>query len=174
MQDKGHADLAEKMPKNLGAAVGIELRDNTQALSPSNENPVKAGMTFNVALGISGLERTDASDEEGKTYALFLADTVVVTAGGSPPDIATLTTPKEWKDVAYFVKDEEEEGSEGEEADGEDNATAVGIRKSARTEQVDFKAREEERYVANEEIDRVVLFAYIFTYIRLILTPFLV
>jgi nucleosome binding factor SPN SPT16 subunit len=51
LQDKGHADLAEKLPKNLGAAVGIELRDNTQALSPTNEKRVKAGMTFNVALG---------------------------------------------------------------------------------------------------------------------------
>jgi nucleosome binding factor SPN SPT16 subunit len=159
LQDKGHADLAEKLPKNLGAAVGIELRDNTQALSPTNEKPLKAGMAFNVALGISGLERADASDEEGKTYALFLADTVVVTAGGSPPDVATMTCPKDWKDVAYFVKDEEEEGSEGEEAeDGEDNEGAVGIRKSARTEQVDFKAREEERCVANEEIFALLFF----------------
>ena len=75
-----------------------------------------------------------------------MADTVVVTAGGSPPDIATMTTPKDWKDVAYFVKDEDEEGSEGgEEEEAEDAEAAVGIRKSARTEQVDFKAREEER-----------------------------
>lgn len=98
------------------------------------------------------MERSDPSDEEAKNYALFLADTVVVTAGGSAPDVATLTTPKDWKDVAYFVKDEEEEGSEGEEGEDEDVGAQVGIRKSARTEQVDFKAREEERCVANEVI----------------------
>jgi hypothetical protein len=98
------------------------------------------------------LERTDTSDEEAKKYALFLADTVVVTAGGSAPDVATLTTPKDWNDVAYFVKDDEEEGSEGEKEEVEDVSAQVGIRKSARTEQVDFKAREEERCVANEEI----------------------
>ena len=51
LQEKGHADLVEKLPKNLGAAIGIELRDNTQALSATNDKPVKAGMTFNVALG---------------------------------------------------------------------------------------------------------------------------
>ena len=34
---------------------------------------------------------------------IFLADTVVVTAGGSPPDVATLATPKEWKEIAYFL-----------------------------------------------------------------------
>lgn len=39
------------MPKNLGAAIGIELRDNTQTLSATNEKIVKAGMTFNVSLG---------------------------------------------------------------------------------------------------------------------------
>lgn len=89
-----------------------------------------------------------------------MADTIVVTAGGSAPDIATLTTPKDWKDVAYFVKDEDE-GSEGEEEEVEEVEAQVGIRKSARTEQVDFKAREEERCVANEEL-------FLLTFVRLI------
>lgn len=51
LQDKGHADLAEKLPKNVGAAIGVELRDNTQTLSATNDKVVKAGMTFNVAVG---------------------------------------------------------------------------------------------------------------------------
>lgn len=44
------------------------------------------------------------------------------------------------------TQDGEEEGSDGEEdaADGEEEQVA-GVRKSARTEQIDFKAREEER-----------------------------
>lgn len=50
-QDKGHAALADKLPKNLGTAIGIEIRDNTHTLSATNEKVVKAGMTFNVALG---------------------------------------------------------------------------------------------------------------------------
>lgn len=41
----------EKLPKNIGTAIGLELRDNTQALSATNSKKIKAGMTFNVALG---------------------------------------------------------------------------------------------------------------------------
>ncbi len=51
LQDKGHVDLAERLPKNVGAAIGVELRDNTQTLSATNDKVVKAGMTFNVAVG---------------------------------------------------------------------------------------------------------------------------
>jgi len=40
---------------------------------------------------------------------------------------------------------DEETSEEGEDEDLEAPAEVVGFRKSARTEQVDFKAREEER-----------------------------
>lgn len=39
------------LPKNVGTAIGLELRDSTQALNASNTKLVKAGMTFNVAVG---------------------------------------------------------------------------------------------------------------------------
>lgn len=35
----------------MGTAIGLELRDTTQALSATNTKPVKAGMAFNVAIG---------------------------------------------------------------------------------------------------------------------------
>ena len=41
------------LPKNVGTAIGLELRDSTQALNASNTKGVKAGMTFNVAVGES-------------------------------------------------------------------------------------------------------------------------
>ena len=50
--------------------------------------------------GVSGLQREDA-EGDGKIYALLLADTVVVKAGGGPPDVATALAPKDWKEVAY-------------------------------------------------------------------------
>ena len=51
LKDQGQADLVEKLPRNVGAAIGIELRDNTESLSATNNKTVKAGMTFNVAVG---------------------------------------------------------------------------------------------------------------------------
>lgn len=55
-------------------------------------------------VGITGLEREDASDDASKKYAIYLADTVVVTSGGAAPEVATGVTAKEWKDVAYYLK----------------------------------------------------------------------
>jgi nucleosome binding factor SPN SPT16 subunit len=53
LKTKGEERLLAKMPKNVGHAIGLELRDNTNALSASNDKVVKAGMTFNVSLGKS-------------------------------------------------------------------------------------------------------------------------
>jgi len=36
------------------------------------------GMTFQVSIGFSGLNNPDAKDEQSKTYALFIGDTVLV------------------------------------------------------------------------------------------------
>ena len=54
--------------------------------------------------GVSSLEREDAEDEGGRRYAMMVADTVVAKAGGAPPDVCTVSTPKDWKEVAYYLK----------------------------------------------------------------------
>jgi len=41
----------ERLTKNVGTAIGLELRDTTQQLNATNTRSVKAGMTFNVAVG---------------------------------------------------------------------------------------------------------------------------
>lgn len=51
LKSKNMSQLVEKMPKNVGYVVGLELRDGTNALNVSNVNEVKAGMTFNVSIG---------------------------------------------------------------------------------------------------------------------------
>lgn len=54
--------------------------------------------------GVSGLTREDAEDAGGKSYAMLIADTVVAKPGGGPPDVATAAVPKDWKEVAYYLK----------------------------------------------------------------------
>ena len=39
---------------------------------------VHIGMTFQISIGFSGLENSDGKDDQSKTYALFIGDTVVV------------------------------------------------------------------------------------------------
>ena len=140
---------------------------------------LKLGNVSHMCAAITGLAREDTNDEASKTYAIYLADTVIVTPGGAAAEVATGGTAKEWKEVAYYLKvscefdmrilsarfvllqllttrlsypatqDGEEEGSDGEEdaGDADDVEQVAGVRKSARTEQIDFKAREEERSV---------------------------
>ena len=50
-QAKGQQSLVEKLTKNVGTAIGLELRDTTQQLNATNTKPIKPGMTFNVAVG---------------------------------------------------------------------------------------------------------------------------
>ncbi len=45
--------------------------------------PAVLGMVFNLNVGFSGLKNSDAKDKEGKTYALFVGDTVVVNEVGN-------------------------------------------------------------------------------------------
>ena len=59
-------------------------------------------MVFNVNIGFSDLQNKDSKDSEGKKYALFIGDTVMVNEG-SP---ATMLTPlkKRIKHIGIFLK----------------------------------------------------------------------
>jgi hypothetical protein len=53
---------------------------------------------------VSGLTRYDVDDDAGRSYAMLVADTVACRPGGAPPDLATALAPKDWKEVAYYLK----------------------------------------------------------------------
>ncbi|GAB4820394.1 hypothetical protein N2152v2_007440 [Parachlorella kessleri] len=171
---RGQGHLVEKLPRSLGSAIGLELRDSTQQLSANNAKPVRAGMTFNVVVGVSDLTRDDPDDEPGRRYAMLVADTVIIKAGGGAPDYATAAAPKDWKEVAYYLKGgvrafgvvgcgvarvierrwEGETAGRGQDEGGEDGGAApavddeyeaMAMRKSTRTEHVDFQAKADER-----------------------------
>lgn len=111
---------------------------------PRTESVVVYGYTNNYKLILTaGINNLIADD---KKYAILVSDTVVVTSGGGPPDVSTALALKDWKDVAYFLHDERETESPALENDDiVPDDTNLPVRKSSRTEQVDFKAREEER-----------------------------
>ncbi|XP_062583012.1 FACT complex subunit SPT16-like [Saccostrea cucullata] len=107
---KQRSDLESKMTKSLGFAMGIEFREGSLLISAKTGAKVKKGMTFNINVGFGDLEH------EGKKYALFLGDTVLVNEG-SPASLLT-TKQKKIKHVCIFLKDpdevEEEEEKEEE------------------------------------------------------------
>lgn len=57
--------------------------------------------------GVADLQRSDTDDARAKTYALLLADTVVVQPGGAAPEVVTQGAPKSWKAASYILADEQ-------------------------------------------------------------------
>jgi nucleosome binding factor SPN SPT16 subunit len=120
--------------KSVGHGIGLELRETGAALSAKNTSAeVKAGMCFNVSVGIAGLEMevgggggavkkeegggegneaaaaaaaaADTPKKQTLVYALQVSDTVVVQPGGSAPEVATAHAKKDVSTVCYQLDD---------------------------------------------------------------------
>ena len=77
--------------------MGLEFRESAYVLSPKNTTKLAAGMVFNVSTAVSGLK------EDGKEYAIQIADTVLVTEDGG---VVLTSVTKDLKEVSYLFKDE--------------------------------------------------------------------
>ena len=59
-------ELADKLGKNVGFAMHLELRETKLQLAPSNEAVAREGMVFNVTVGIAKLENEAAATSKDK------------------------------------------------------------------------------------------------------------
>lgn len=145
LQDAKQGHLVEHLPKNIGFGMGLEFREAINLLKPGNERRVAAGMVFNVAVGVSGLEVKIGG--KPRSYALLVADTVVVMPGGATPEVLTAACNKAWSDVAYFFKDEEAEPAVAVKAErpGRDHSNVANKKTNLRSEDQTFKVQEEQR-----------------------------
>ncbi|XP_011204626.2 FACT complex subunit spt16 isoform X1 [Bactrocera dorsalis] len=133
--------LQDNFTKTFGFAMGIEFRENSIVIGPKCHAEVRKNMVFNVNVGIANLTNTEASEKEGKTYALFVGDTVLV--GDTAP--ANIMTPskKKIKNIGIFIKDdsEEEDGDEKEEVKEDKGSEILG--RSKRNAVLENKLRTE-------------------------------
>ncbi|GAB0494570.1 hypothetical protein MMPV_005864 [Pyropia vietnamensis] len=107
-------ELEAKLGKNVGFGMGVEFRESALLLNARNEHVVRSGMVFNVSVGLSGLKDSDKG-----TYALLVADTVVVPEGGppstsTPESILTSGIRKNFSDISYSLDPEEDEAAPAE------------------------------------------------------------
>jgi len=58
--------------------MGIEFREGSLLISSKSDVTAQKGMVFNINIGFSDLENLEAKTSEGKKYALYLGDTVLV------------------------------------------------------------------------------------------------
>lgn len=102
-----HPELEKHFLKNIGAGVGIEVRDSNLVLSPKSTRVLKDGMTLCVTLGFHELENPKPQDAKSKIYSLLLTDTIRVTTGD--PVVFTGGCPKDLKETAFYFKEDEPE-----------------------------------------------------------------
>jgi len=112
---KEKPELADKVTKNFGFAMGIEFREGSLVIGPNCEAKAKKGMVFNINVGLTGISNKEAKDSKGKQVALFVGDTVMVMDG----EPAALMTPskKKVKNIAIFLKDDDSDEGEKENKD---------------------------------------------------------
>ena len=124
--------LEAQLSKNFGSGVGARLADRHLVLSVKNATVVEAGMCFNVSVCLSNIPLEDrhpvddAPVNKLKSYAIVLADTVIVSAAGAP-QVVTDKAPRALKEVSYEMagaEDEEDEEEEEEEGGGDDDEEA--------------------------------------------------
>ncbi|XP_012262987.2 FACT complex subunit spt16 isoform X2 [Athalia rosae] len=132
-------ELLDHLTKNFGFAMGIEFRESSLLLGPKTTSIAKKGMVFNVNVGFSNLANPEATEKEGKVYALFIGDTVMVNEGQP----ATILTPskKKVKNVGIYLKDDEEE--EEEESGKENTPKPEILGRGKRTAVIESKLRTE-------------------------------
>lgn len=136
---KEKPNLLENLTKNFGFAMGIEFKESSLLIGPKTTAVAKKGMVFNVNIGLSNLQNPDASDKEGKTYALFVGDTVMVNESQSA---STLTvSKKKIKNIGIFLKDESEDEENDEEKENTPKPEILG--RGKRSAVIESKLRSE-------------------------------
>lgn len=131
--------LVDKLTKNLGFVMGIEFREGSLLIAPKSNSVMKKGMVFNVSVGFSGLENKSATDDEGKKYALFVGDTVVVNEDG--PATVLTNNRKRLKNIALIIKDDDEDEEEEVEEKKPDVKEDKILDRARRTHLMDNKLR---------------------------------
>ena len=116
--------------KNVGTAIGLELREPSLVLGPKSRGAVqkvRAGQCYNVQLAIAGLTNENAKEgSKGRAYAVLVADTAVVAANGGAPEVLTAGITKALTDIAYQINDEEEEAADEKQTKARAATVAAG------------------------------------------------
>ncbi|CAH0383891.1 unnamed protein product [Bemisia tabaci] len=111
-------DFVDHLTKNFGFAMGIEFRESSLLIAPKTTTPARKNQIYNLNVGLAGLANKEASDKEGKTYAFFIGDTVLVNEN-APATLLTASAKKKQKSVTLEVKDENDEEEDEEEENKE-------------------------------------------------------
>ena len=137
-------DLAEKLPKRLGFAIGLDFRDPNYVLDNKCTSVFREDMTFCLNLGFQNVEltpedmanvSTKAASKKLKTFSVLIGDTVKIRDQENPAEVLTVLT-KALDDINYIInekKAQEDNDGDSDVSDVEDNKPGASTgRKSGR------------------------------------------
>ncbi|EXJ93667.1 xaa-Pro aminopeptidase [Capronia coronata CBS 617.96] len=116
-------ELERHFGKDVGAAIGIEVRDPKLVLNGKNTRTLKDGMTVSVTTSLSDLTNDKPQDKKGANYTLVLIDTVRVTRG--EPVVFTKEALTDLDSIEFYFKDDEEETKPKQEKSKKAGAGAI-------------------------------------------------
>ena len=116
--------LEKSLGKDVGAAIGIEIRDSKYVLNGKNTKPLKDGMTFSVTTSLSDLVNDKPQNKKAANYGLVLCDTVRVTRNAEPV-IFTKEAYTDLDSIEFYFKDDEEEAKPKQEKTKKTGASAI-------------------------------------------------
>lgn len=123
-------ELENHFVKNIGAGIGIELRDPNMVLNGKNNRVLKNGMTLSITVGLTDIENSEANNKKHAVYSMVITDTVRV--GESGPHVFTKDAGIDMDSVSFYFGDEEETKNPPKEKK-EPKPTAVAGRNVTRT-----------------------------------------
>ena len=145
--------LVAKLGKNVGTAIGLELREPSLVLGPKSRGAaqkIKAGQCYNIQMALAGLTNEKAKEgSKGRTFAVIIADTACVSANGAAPVVLTSGVTKALKDISYQINDDDED-----EDDAKETAKAKAKTIAAGGVVLDAKTRGEEGGPTDEDARR--------------------
>ncbi|EEA22962.1 FACT complex subunit spt16 [Talaromyces marneffei ATCC 18224] len=99
-------DLENHFVKNVGAGIGIELKDSNMILNGKNTRTLKSGMTLYISIGLTDVRDTDSKDNKKSVYSMVITDTVRVSETGA--HVFTKDAGIDMDSVSFYFGDEEE------------------------------------------------------------------
>ncbi|KAI9368641.1 FACT complex subunit spt16 [Aspergillus egyptiacus] len=123
-------ELEPHFMKNVGAGIGIELRDPNMVLNGKNSRVLKSGMTFSITIGLVDVEEPSVKDKKKNIYSMMITDTVRV--GDQGPHVFTKDAGIDMDSVSFYFGDEEEPQKPAKEKK-EPKSSAVANRNVTRT-----------------------------------------
>lgn len=153
-------ELEKNFPKNVGAAVGIELKDANLTLSGKNGRALKDGMTFSIITSLADLNNEKSQDKKGASYSLLLMDTIRVARSESV--VFTKDASTDLDSIEFYFKDDEEDVKPKQEkkkpgasaivtSNIKSNRTRGANRTDTKKEEEDVRRREHQKELAEKK-----------------------